>query len=187
MKAVYVVVLLLLAHPASAGIFEVTLKLNDSRSAIYVPGTGEVQAAEADSKNYADPAHYYISSHENGILRGLVSLYGSPYSVGLDKSSGSHSIKMKQKTGSSTALVFSRGSWKEIDSRMRDIEKGTFMGHVEPSFAFGLGSGYMLKMVLSYPAIDIVGDMVLQKGSYKLKIENLGVQDGRLRVGIGKG
>ncbi len=187
MKAAYFIALLLLAHPASAGTFEVVLKLNDSSSAVYLPGTGEMQATGTETGSYPSPPHYYISSHDAGILRGLVSLYGSPVSVGIEKPSGKHIITLKQKTGSSTALVFSRGSWKEIDNRMRDIEKGTFMSYIKPSFGFGLGSGYTLKMVLSYPNIDIVGNMMLQKGSHRLKIENLGAQDGRLRVGISRG
>lgn len=189
MKALHImpVMLFSLAIPlASAGTFEVQLKINDGNSSLYIPGMGEQPAYEVSSNNYLTPPHFYISSHDGNILRGLVSLYGSPFSIGIEKSSGKHIIKLKQYSNSSTLLVFSKGSWKDIENRMRDVERGAFMSYTEPSFAFGLGAGYILKMVLSYPAIDIVGDMVLQKGLHRLKIENLGAEGDRLKVGISK-
>lgn len=172
---------------ALAGAFEVQLKINDGNSSLYIPGIGEKPAYEVSSNNYLTPPHFYISSQDGSLLKSLVSLYGSPVSIGIDKAAGSHTIKLKQRANSSALLVFSRGDWRSIENRMRDMERGVFLANIEPSFAFGLGAGYALKMILHYPAIDIAGDMVLQKGIHRLKIENLGTENGRLKVGISRG
>jgi hypothetical protein len=65
------------------------------------------------------------------------------------------------------------------------IESGEFFRRITPSFAFGLGTEYVIRLILHYPGVDIEGGLEFSKGIYRLIIENKGMSGEKPLVEIG--
>ncbi|NIO23326.1 MAG: hypothetical protein GTN38_04865 [Candidatus Aenigmarchaeota archaeon] len=64
------------------------------------------------------------------------------------------------------------------------IEKGEFLSHISPTFSYGLGNKYPLKIMLSYDNIDINDTLSVGRGYGRISIENKGVVGSKVNLGI---
>jgi len=169
---------------ADAATFSVRLNINNTDNMVYIPGVGETGSDNLGSDTiYTNPPHFYIASYLNNILTGLVAARGSALVV--NTGILNHSIEIRQDIKNSRVfLTFTKGGWQIIDKNINLIEAGEFLSCITPSFAFGLGNFYPIKLLLSYMDIDITGDMVLQRGEHRLIIENTGTSGNRPVVNI---
>lgn len=147
--------------------FQVEMRLTNTDATVYVPGAGEVTAGSLTPAVYTSPMHYFVSSHKDGLLTGLVHHLETPYSVSINRTAGSYSLKVNQSINRSMVFaVFSKGDRGRIDSVIDLIEAQIFLGKSSPTFGFGLGKDYDIKMYLSYDNIDFVGNnMTFNRGN----------------------
>jgi hypothetical protein len=149
--------------------FQVKLTLNSTQNSVYIPGVGEVASASMGSNTYTSPAHYYLASYLNGVLYGLIFSISTPVSISVENSSGNHSLTLSQDIENSNVfLVFSRGSWKEVEKRISSVEKGNFLQEVSPTFGFGTGLYRTVMLLLSYTTLDIQNERIIQKGRHRI-------------------
>jgi hypothetical protein len=86
--------------------------------------------------------------------------------------------------GTQVFLAFTEGDWQTIRNRIPLIEADQFLNKIAPSFAYGLGIYYPIKILLKYRDIDIEGDVKMEKGAHVLVIENNGTVAGRPQIVI---
>jgi hypothetical protein len=161
------------------------LRLNNTDSMVYIPnhGTGEVASSGLGPETlYSQPEHFFIGSYISGLLTGLAS--GTARSLITESGSGYHVIGMGQSFGKPVYLALTSGDWQPLSERAPDLESGSFMDFVSPSFAYGLGTYHPLRVAASYPGIDIRGSIETSRGIYKLLIENMGHGGGRPIVSV---
>ena len=152
------------------------LNMSSTQSNVYIPGTGVLDFSEMTNSIYSSPAHWYIASYLNGIVSALVFSGNTPNNIILNKTSSTHSISVSQYIGNSKALLaFTSGDWHSIDNRIESVESGTFLLEPMPSFAYGLGLNYIVKIILGYPDIDFSGNLLIGKGEHSINFENLGL------------
>ncbi len=84
-----------------------------------------------------------------------------------------------QLVGSQTLLAFTEGYHMTIRNRIPLIIAGQFLTKIAPSFAYGLGVYYPIKVMLKYSDIDLEGNINMQRGVHRLVIENNGTVAGR--------
>jgi parallel beta-helix repeat protein len=160
---------------------QVKLVLNNTSSKVYIPGVGEKTFSGLTSSTYLTPDHFYLASYLNNVLISLVFSFEKPVSIFTGKTSNTYSLGMDQKFSNSRVfLVFSKGDWRTIDKRMEMIEKGEFLSKVSPSFAFGLGKQYPIRVALEYNDIAINGSLTVGRGYHKITIENIGESEGKV-------
>ncbi len=181
-----VLVLLAVSPLVSGAALSVRLNINNTLNTVYIPGEGEKDSSELGAETvYTNPPHYYLASYLNNIMTGLAAASGISLAVGSTPTN--HSIAIEQDTANSRIfLIFTTGDWRVIDNRIDLIEAGNFLAEISPSFAFGLGSLYPIKLILYYTDILIQGDMILQRGQHRLVVENEGLSGGKPVVTIKK-
>lgn len=174
--------LVLLAPSALAqSELHVNVVINNTVNSVYIPGEGSVPSSGLPYMTYAPPKPF-IASYSSGFVTALAESSGS---VKTDGEAGSHTIGFVQPLGNSRVLLaFTEGDWETIDGRMGLIESGDFFRRITPSFAFGLGTEYVIRAILHYPNIDIEGGLEFSKGIYRLVIENKGSSGGKPLVEI---
>lgn len=166
---------LMLFIPANAYEFQVKLNINNTESIVYIPGIGEINASDIADAVYTNPLHFYTASYLNNLMTGLVSYSRNPISIAISKSADTHSIQISQNlTNSNIFLVFTKGNWNTIENRIGLIESFKFLSKISPSFSFGLGLAYPIKLILKYSGINIENNLVIQKGLHRLSIKNTG-------------
>jgi hypothetical protein len=71
--------------------------------------------------------------------------------------------------------VFSRGDYSRIENVIDMIEAGVFLGKPDPSFGFGLGKIYRIKIYTEYDSIDFIGPKAtFNKGERTVIVSNNG-------------
>lgn len=166
---------------------QVKLILNSTSDTIYIPGTGERSFAGLTTNEYSTPDHYYIASYSNNVLKSTVFSYMSPISVFTEKGSSIYGIGTSQMFSNSIVfVVFSQGNWRNVNNRISSIESGEFLTSSKPSFGFGLGGKYPLKLILEYDNININKTLTLGRGYNKIVIEKTGVSQGQANIDIGR-
>jgi hypothetical protein len=170
-------VILSLAMPAQAFAAEsdhsiqMMLQIEGTSGNIYVPGVGEMGSSSFSNTSYTAMKHNYISHYNSNLLKSLVFNGAGMHSMSIGRSGNNIMIKVNQTLGGSNALVaFTRGGIDAVENRMTDIESGSFFYKPEPTFGFGLGYDYAIKLLINYPDIDITGDMALQSGRQGIMI-----------------
>ncbi|MBL7206378.1 MAG: hypothetical protein ISS36_02135 [Candidatus Aenigmarchaeota archaeon] len=164
----------LLSVSVSAYEFQVKLTLDNLDNKVYIPGTGEVSSSDIVDAVNTNPIHFYLASYLNNVLAGLVTYNKNSTAIAVSKSGSTHSIQVNQNLANSNAiLVFTKGNWKTIDNRITLIERLKFLSRISPSFSYGLGLKYPIKLLLS-PGIDIANNMTAQRGLHKIAVENTG-------------
>jgi hypothetical protein len=92
-----------------------------------------------------------------------------------EKGSADYKIGTSQRFANSMVLLaFSKGNWMALNNRIALIERGEFLSYSEPSFAFGLGGNYPLKVIMEYSSLGINKTSVIGKGYNRLVVENTG-------------
>jgi len=169
---------------------QVNLLLNDTwdSAKIYIPGEGEktfTQLGQISPYSDSNPPHYYIASYSNNILASLVISPDNPLSISASTGSGNYELGTNQKFSNSLIfLVFSKGGWRQVDNRIGMIEKGEFLSQISPSFSYGLGSKYPLKIALGYDNIDINDTLSVGRGYARISIENKGATGNKVNLGV---
>jgi|GEM_PF-5964810 len=169
---------------------QVKLLMNDTwdSARVYIPGEGEKTFAQLGVMSpYSDssPPHYYIASYSNNVLASLVVSPDNPLSISASTGSGNFELGTSQKFSNALVfLVFSKGSWRQVDNRMDVIEKGEFLSQISPSFSYGLGVKYPLKIVLGYDNLDINDTLSVGRGYSRISVENKGVTGNKVSLGI---
>jgi hypothetical protein len=168
---------------AQAQTFTVRLNINSTANNVFIPGFGEQRADQLTELTLSAPAHVYLASYLNNIVAGLAAADGNHIRV--SRSAASHTLEINQDLEKSRIfLVFSEGNYQAIERNIGLIEQGSFLSQITPSFAYGLGMFYPLRLVLEYADIDLDGDFSLRKGSYKLAISYQGLAGTRPLISI---
>jgi hypothetical protein len=181
----FLLVSLLLAVPGvlAQSSLHVDVVINQTSNEVYVPESGSIPSGGIPDMTY-DPDPFFIASYGSGLVTGLTAMSGDY--VRTDGGTGNHTIGIVQPLSRSMILLsFTEGDWQTVDNRMELIESGEFFRRITPSFAFGMGTEYMISMILHYPGIDIEGGLEFSKGIYRLIIENKGMSGGKPLVDIG--
>jgi len=154
---------------------QIKLKLNTSNT-VYIPGTGEVLSTAVTNTTYSSPPSYYLSSDSSNSLKALVFSYQTPVHLKLSKGASSyHTLETSQYiTNAKSFLVFTKGDWRTVDSKMGIVKDGSFMQNIEPSFGYGLGLYYRIKLITNYDSINITGNFTASRGTYNFIFENTG-------------
>lgn len=179
MKKIVLLILMLAVMPASVSAdrtLQISLTLNNTDANVYIPGQGEIAAGSLSSATYYNMPHYYACSYDSDFLAGLVHSQKTPYSISVSSGNGLYTIALNQSFENSMAfVVFSRGDWRKIDNVIDLIEEGIFLEKPKPSFGFGLGRTYEIKMMLKYDLVDFIGNRgVLSKGDRTVVVTNNG-------------
>ncbi len=166
---------------------QIKLTLNNTGAKYYIPGAGEFSYAALPVNTYSSPPHFYLSSYLNNMMISLVYSYQSPVSVSTDKSGGTYTFEHSLNFSNSIVfLVFSSGTWKVVDNRIGMIENREFLTKPKPSFSYGLGDKYELKVLLGLKNMNITsGNQVMQSGYYNMIIENKGKVGGKDTISVG--
>ncbi|MBN2043171.1 MAG: hypothetical protein JW754_05195 [Candidatus Aenigmarchaeota archaeon] len=175
-------------HSQSANTtMQVKIILNDTAANQYIPGAGEFSIVSLPVNTYTSPPHFYLSSYLNNVMVSLVYAYQNPISISTDKDGGTYTFGNSLNFSNSIVfLVFSAGTWKAVDNRIEMIEKGEFLTKPKPSFSYGLGDKYELKVMLPLKTMNITsGNQLLQSGYYKMIIENKGKMGGKDTISVG--
>ena len=163
---------------------DLRLVINNTSSKVYLPEAGEMNSSDADSME-TNPSHFFASTYAGDVLSALVFSGAVPVFVSASSSASTHTITLEQNMENSRAfLAFTRGGWKQIDERMQSIETGSFLSNPRPSFSYGLGRKAVLGLVLSYSAIDLIGNLNLHKGTQRIVFENNGTSGGKPSIVI---
>ena len=179
----FVLFLLVFIPSVHAQMLSVKLNIQGVENAIYIPGVGERLASSISEEVYTTPQHFYILSYSGTSLNGLVARDG--LRVYATNNETFHSIGIDQNLDNSRIfLVFSKGNWRTVESKIDLIESGKFLAAISPSFAFGLGTLYPIRLILTYTGIDLIGNFILGMGQHKIVVENLGTSDGKTLVKI---
>ncbi len=155
---------------------QVTMELNNTGATLYIPGPGSSTAGSLTPATYTNPNHFYVCSYDSSGLTGLAHQLYTPHSISIDTDGSTYTMTMNQSFNRSMVYaVFSKGDYKRFDGVIDLIERGIFLGKPEPSFGFGLGKLYDIKMYLKYDTIDFIGNrVVLNKGEKMAIISNNG-------------
>jgi len=152
----------------------VFLHINNTSNKVYIPvtGVGEVDSNSLGSGTvYTNQTYNYLVSYANNKIQGLVANVKASR-LFVKNSSTTHTFMIEQNVSDERIfLVLSRGDYKIIDNRIRYIVDGTFLQNIKPTFGFGLGILYPIKILLNYTSIDIQGNLILQKGRHKIELE----------------
>ena len=156
----------------------IKLTLPDNSQSIYIPGTGYL---DPDSRgNWTNPPHYFISSQGNGIVYSLIHGYQYPLSLGLESTPQNHTLVLNQTiTNSNAFLVFSQGNWETVQNRMLQIETGSFLKAISPTFGYGLGTEHPIKILLKVPEADLDSSLIIRRGNHELKLSYIDILDNR--------
>jgi len=151
--------------------FQLSLEINNTDATVYIPGVGEVASSSLDGRTYTNQTHNYLASYIGNALTGLVASVGNYLFV--SNTTNTHTLKISQNLTpqNKVFLVFTRGDWSDIDNRMGLVEAGEFLFRITPTFGFGLGVLYPMKLLLNYTDIDIRGNLILRKGMHKIIID----------------
>jgi len=167
---------------------QIKLVLNSTPDSIYVPGTGETPFASLVTDEYALPDHYYIASSSNDALKAVVFAQLSPISVFTEKGASDYAMGASQRYASSLAfLVFSKGRWTTVNNRIAAVEKNEFLLSPEPSFGFGLGTAYRMKVIIENSMINLNKTVAVPKGYSTMIIEKKGTVGGKANIEIRRG
>jgi len=163
----------------------IKLVLNSTEDSIYIPGEGEKTFQTLSTQEYTNPSHYYLASYSNEILKAVVFSQLSPVSILTEKGSDTYALGIKQRFSNSMVfLTFSKGNWRVVNNKINLIEKGEFLSSEEPSFSFGVGSGSILKVFIEYENLKINKTMKIWRGYNKIVVENKGVSDDKVTIGL---
>ncbi len=177
---------LLIIMPAQAKALDFTVRLviNNTQGSVYIPGTGEIDSGSiGDIPPIYNPLHFYLASYFSNVLQGLAASGGVYINASSDTSS--HAIEITQGLQKSRIfLVFTKGDYNNIEKNIGLIESGDFLAKISPSFAYGLGSLFPIKIALEYPDIDIQDDLKLRRGTYRLLISYVDFSEGRPVISI---
>ena len=150
------------------------LKINGTNATVFIPGYGSIPASSIIPTEYLEPEHYFLTSESDRELRSLVFSEREPTSLIINKTAIEHFLEINQKISNSKVfLVFTLGSADNVLNRIDLIESADFLTKISPTFGFGLGDLYPIKMLLQYEDIDLQGQrMILQKGTHNVVIES---------------
>ena len=132
----------------------IRLTLPGIENSVYIPGTGPVPAYSSHGPE--TPGNYFIASYLGDVVYALVSGSGAVPAVSLAATSSNHTLEIAIPAGSPGAfLVFTEGDWQTIQNRMPLVESLEFLGKISPSFSYGLGYTYPIKIVIESPSLFV--------------------------------
>jgi len=159
----------------------VSLTLNHTNHMVCVAGNRINSSQLGSSLIYNAMDRPYAASYSysgNGKVAALIAK--NAYDIAVSNATGSHTIKINHSMKSSySMLVFTKGDWKAIDERIALITGGQFMTKIAPSFAFGLGLTYPIKMVLNLTGMDMQKGTILNPGRHDLLLDYNSTSDNR--------
>ena len=79
-------------------------------------------------------------------------------------------------------LVFSQGNWRAIENNINAVESGAFYDESSPTFGYAGVDKQNIKISLRYSNVDVEGNVVMNKGSGKLEINNNGDSSGKTKL-----
>ncbi len=150
----------------------VRLVLNNTYNNVYTPVTGGINASQIGSETTTMYlTHYWGASYYDNLVAGLITTTG--YALRMRNQTTTHSIQLEQLlSGSMVLLPVTKGDWRTINDQVTAIESGDFMIKIAPTFSFGMGIYYPIKIVLAFSDIDIQGDLILEPGLHKIEIQS---------------
>jgi len=166
---------------------QVTMRMNNEKAWVYLPGHTPQKISSLTPGSFTNVRHYYVCSYDDDdysqpLLAGLAHQMHIPYSITVDTDRSSYyTMSINQSFNRSMVYaVFSRGDYKRFDSVIGYIEGGVFLDKPKPTFGFGLGKLYDIKMYLKYDTIDFIGNRIaLSKGEKMMIVANNGTVSNR--------
>lgn len=145
---------------------QINLQLSGTAEKVYIPGTGEFSSASLSNATYPSPSRNYIASYNGGVLKSLIFSGSEFISLSFARSgTDMHSLGLNMSlAGARALLAFTRGGWDSVENRIKEIESGKFFSYPNPTFGFGLGNTYAIKLLLAYADIKTRGNLTLQAG-----------------------
>ncbi|HDD46144.1 MAG TPA: hypothetical protein ENG42_01595 [Candidatus Aenigmarchaeota archaeon] len=177
-------------RPDKNTVMEIRLYLNNTNATIYVPSkppfVSRANALSYRSFTKDDLSHLYVISYEDDALLGLIFSSDNFVNIQVNKNPTSYVISMKLNlTGSQVFLPFTKAEQKQIEKRMRSVEDKTFLETNKPSFAFPLKKNQEIMIYLAYQNINFTSNLTsMGIGYHRLVIDNLGVVNNKLLIGI---
>ena len=160
--------------------FILRFTINNTDAMVQYGDSNPIPAWQMGSlKTVIDPNYYYMASYSGNAVTGLVSP-GPTKAIGYGNDTNTHQLYIQYDLVSNPRrfiIPFSKGDWHEINNRMVDIESGDFFLNIKPTFGFGLGTLYPIKIVLQPGMFDIIGNFLIQKGKQKVAISYNGSVD----------
>lgn len=152
--------------------FQIILEINNTEALVYIPVTGEGEKSSSllGTGTYTSPLHYYLASYIGNALTGLVASSGTRIFVSNTGTAHKLGIEQDLTPTKKTFLTFTRGDWRNIDNRMSLIKSGIFFDQIKPTFGFGLGFLYPIKIIIQQPGFDIINNHIIQKGRQGMTI-----------------
>ncbi len=168
--------------------FQVKLVLNEMSSNIDISGIGTGDVNTVPTGYHPDPDHFFISSESGNVMAGMVFFNEYPGNVIFERTANDFTMGIDQNLPfSGIMLVFTEGGTDTIIKRMDMIEKGTFMGNLEPSFSYGLGEKHNLKVSLYQKDVDLIANKtVIGSGSYNIEMTHQGLVNGEPGITVRK-
>ncbi|MBU0530355.1 MAG: hypothetical protein ABIH52_03530 [Candidatus Aenigmatarchaeota archaeon] len=154
--------------------FQVRLTLNNTDANVYIPSSGVGETSSSllgTGTNYTTPTSFYLASYLGNILTGLVTSGGNRLFV--SNTTSTHTLMISQNITPRKVifLTLTQGGWEDVDKRISLIKTGSFLSKISPTFGFGLGTLYPIKILINYTQIDIRGDIILKRGLHEFKID----------------
>ncbi len=148
------------------------LILNNTADMVYVsPAGAPVSAGSLGSgTTYSHPTHSYIASYSSSNLLSALIALDSTY-IKASTQGTNHMLEMNQNITDYYIITFTNGDWRKIDDMISIIETGDFMQEISPSFAYGLGLKYPIKMVLNCSGIDVQSNLILNPGTHEILLD----------------
>jgi hypothetical protein len=146
--------------------------LNNSFNTVYNSGVGGTNASLLGPGTvYSGLDHWYIASFKNNLVTALAARGANR--LNSSNRTNTHTIQMEQDLiGSMIYLAVTEGDRNTIGTRIPIIETGTFRTEIAPSFSYGLGLRYPIKMVLNFTDIDVQGNINIVSGLHRIEIES---------------
>ncbi|MCD6590689.1 MAG: right-handed parallel beta-helix repeat-containing protein [Candidatus Aenigmarchaeota archaeon] len=147
--------------------------LNSTNDNIYIPGTGELTFQGLTSNEYITN-HYYISSYSNDLLKSIVFSSGTPLSLITERMTNKFAIGINEwYYNSMIFVVFSKGDWRNIDNKIHKIETMKFLDYPKPTFSFGLGNEFPVKIII-LGRFNLTRGFRMGRGYARIVIEKTG-------------
>jgi len=151
----------------------VSISLNNTNNMVYVAssGVGPTNSSELGSgTEYSSLTYGYAASYSaQSALVGIVG-YDAIF-VNVSNTTGAHTMEMNQNITERFLLAVTFGDWETVENRMPSIERRDFLQEISPSFSYGIGMLYSIKMIVNCSGIDIQNNLILNPGRHRMLLD----------------
>ncbi len=149
---------------------------------VYTTPSNEIPANKTNATSEWNTR--WIASFFNDSVIGLYGT-GGGVDVGASNTTIEHRINVNGLISQSKIYaIVTKGTRQSFQNRAELLDQEKFTTQINPSFGYPLRDKNLLTLKLKYTDIDVQGTETLQKGTYKLRIENNGTLKGKTLISI---